>query len=1019
MPEQVIKDIPDFYDREVDLTTKTQQPSGIPFAVIGTAQKGPAFVPVSLAATEDRLQKFGSTDPKYPAQYGLEETLKNRNSALFMRILGAGANETVADIQSTQTAGIVRNAGFKLSGSLVTAGTDNRGKGFVQFLVAKHVVSASEALGMPMFTDNDSYTLSSSYVHLVRAAIFTANDTRIMLMGSEAFANGLDDLTTVNNTTTSPLYRKFGLVISSSAGASFATTDGVAGIKFLTASLDPSSRDYIGKTLNTDPERFETEKHLLYLDFPVDNEIAAVASGSGNDDSVAIYSGSSNTSSNSGLTSLSFLEAFGRFDTRYKAPASPWFISQPFGNKEYDLFKFEALDDGEFANIKTKISISNLRASTDPNNQYGTFSVIIRDYEDSDFDMKVLERFSNLSLDPEADNYIAKIIGDKKVYFNFDVENEDDRRLINSGKYGNKSKYVRIIMNTAVEEKRIPALTLPFGFRGIKTLLTNQDLVDSAPSLARLSCSGSATAKLPGSLVPPLPLRFKVTRGEVKSSPGFTGEVGTQEVVDSRLYWGIKFERNTTPLNSNVSNEKNKIIDSFAKFQGIEKLDVIVTGSVADSFNNNKFTLAKVVLQPDVTTANLTATADIYMKNAAYIRNASNNTSTYNVTDGASSRVSFATLINTNNLATTFNKFTDYLKFTTILQGGFDGVNILDKNSKRLIDRATSTESSSIGYGAAHASYTPTGFGSNQNGSSLDNSAIFSYRTAIDIMTEPNISNMNVLAIPGIREPLITDYALEKTRDKHQMSFAVIDIPQYDSTGVRVFDGETTRFVDPDQTANTFDGRALDFNNGAAYFPSVVRKDDILNKNVYVPATVAALSTMAFGDKVSYPWFAPAGFNRASLDWIKGMNPRSVKSKEREILDLARINSVILFPGEKKYAIFSQKTLQQAKTALDRINVKRLVLEIKRQIVQVANSLMWEQVDSATREQFVRNSTGILSLILSNRGINNFKIICDNTNNSSTDENNRKINGRIEFTPTRAAEKIIIDFIVFPSGVQF
>jgi hypothetical protein len=407
------------------------------------------------------------------------------------------------------------------------------------------------------------------------------------------------------------------------------------------------------------------------------------------------------------------------------------------------------------------------------------------------------------------------------------------------------------------------------------------------------------------------------------------------------------------------------------------------------------------------------------MKNAAYIRNGTNNTSTYTITDGSTSRLTFASLINNSTLASTFNKFSDFLKFTTILQGGFDGVNILDKNSKRMLDRATSTESSSIGYGTAHASYVPTGFNSIQNGYGLENNSVFSYRVGIDIITEPNISNMNIVSVTGIRDPLVTDYLLERTKNKHQLSFALIDIPQYDSSGVRIFDGETNRFIDPEQTATNFDGRALDYNNGAAYFPTILRRDDLQNKIVQVPATVAAISAYSFGDKVSYPWFAPAGFNRASLDWIKGMNPKNIKTKERELLDLARINSVILFPGERKYVIFSQKTLQQAKTALDRINVKRLVIEIKRNIVTIANKLLWEQVDSSTREQFVRNSTSVLSLILANKGINNFKIICDNTNNSENDENNRKINARVEFVPTRAAEKVVIDFVVFPSGVSF
>jgi hypothetical protein len=112
-----------------------------------------------------------------------------------------------------------------------------------------------------------------------------------------------------------------------------------------------------------------------------------------------------------------------------------------------------------------------------------------------------------------------------------------------------------------------------------------------------------------------------------------------------------------------------------------------------------------------------------------------------------------------------------------------------------MLDRATSTESSSIGYGTAHASYVPTGFNSIQNGYGLENNSVFSYRVGIDIITEPNISNMNIVSVTGIRDPLVTDYLLERTKNKHQLSFALIDIPQYDSSGVRIFDGETNRFI--------------------------------------------------------------------------------------------------------------------------------------------------------------------------------------------------------------------------------
>jgi hypothetical protein len=99
-----------------------------------------------------------------------------------------------------------------------------------------------------------------------------------------------------------------------------------------------------------------------------------------------------------------------------------------------------------------------------------------------------------------------------------------------------------------------------------------------------------------GAIIPPIPYRFKVTRGEVSASSTFEGYPGPNEITDTRFYWGVKTERNTNVLNPNISNEPNALISALTKFQGLPLLDVLVTGSYADTFSNNKFTMAKVAL---------------------------------------------------------------------------------------------------------------------------------------------------------------------------------------------------------------------------------------------------------------------------------------------------------------------------------------------------------------------------------------------------------------------------------------
>lgn len=1022
MAELIFKS-PGFYDREIDLSTRVVQPSGTPAAIIGASLKGPAFVPVTLGSFADFETKFGTVSSKLVAPYAVQKWLDNRFACTFVRVLGAGANSTDSDISDTQTKGIVKNAGFKITGSAVSV-TDKRYQGSTQFIVAKHTVTGTEVYGMPMFSDNATFftTGSATDVYLVRGMIFTANDTRLMVMSaSETFVGTLDDVAAIDNGTLSQTYRKFKIVISCSQGSTFGTTDGVSGVKILTASLNPTDSDYIGKILNTDPDKFETARHYLHCDFAVDNELAAIATGTAG--AVAIVSGSAGTSTTSGDTSLTMRDAFGRFDTRFTTPRTSWFISQPFGQTEYNLFYVEAQDDGVYANDKFKISIANLRASADPRNEYGTFALLVRDFDDTDAEPKVLEQFNNLTLDPSSDQYIAKVIGDSKLVFSFDVVNPDDRRLSKEGQNKNRSKYIRVVMDPQVTRKMLPGKALPFGFRGPSMLNTNTMLTDALPvggvsgSIIRFGASGSfgisgsMDDRLLSAVVPPLPYRFKVTRGEVSASSAFEGYPGPNEVVDSRLFWGVKFERNTNVMNPNVANEANPLIAAIAKFQGISKLDVLLTGSTTDTFNSNKFTLARVALS-NLTVADVTGSAAQHMKEAAYIRNGTVDPTSYTVADTNGDRVTLATLLMSASNASDFNRFSDFTKFTTILFGGWDGTNILDKNASRLNDKATSGETS----GGSNASFVSPGFAVNQNGTGKTNSSIFSYQTAVGIITDPIESQHNLLAIPGIREPFVTDDAAAKTKD-HALSMYVMDLPYYDSNGTRIFDGENNRYIDSTETADNFESRVIDNNCVATYFPNVVMDDEINSRKVVVPASVAAMAALGYNDRVAAPWWAPAGFNRAALNFVSLTQVRMNQPDKDRLIDV-RINPIVRFPREG-YVINSQNTLQQQKSALSSINVKRMILDVKRQIIDIANRIVWDQVSQQTRTEIQKQFSAVLSLVQSKAGIELFKVICDDTNNTVEDANENKMNVQIRLVPTRSVEYIAIDFIVTQSGVQF
>jgi phage tail sheath protein FI len=177
------------------------------------------------------------------------------------------------------------------------------------------------------------------------------------------------------------------------------------------------------------------------------------------------------------------------------------------------------------------------------------------------------------------------------------------------------------------------------------------------------------------------------------------------------------------------------------------------------------------------------------------------------------------------------------------------------------------------------------------------------------------------------------------------------------------------------------------------------------------------LGALGFNDKVAYPWFAPAGFNRGSLTAVRNVDVR-LSSGDRNTLYDARINPIASFPNEG-FVIFGQKTLQIAQSALDRVNVRRMLLEVKRLVLRAANQLVFEQNTPATRQRFVGQVRPLLSVVQAQAGIESFDVVMDETNNTQADVESNRLNGRIVVKPTRSIEYIAIDFVITNSGVIF
>ena len=1136
MAEQTFKS-PGFYPREVDIGLPTTSPQGTPAGVIGVAQRGPAFIPVTVASLDDFIKTFGDLNQHMAGPYALAEYLKTQQACTYMRVLGAGSNNSAADFLTTARQGTVRNAGFRLSGSEISgkassvpgapafnSSVPGGAVGAVTFINALHEISGSqEGTGFPMFSQNDSFPVSvlenlqeaahsqksASGVVLTRAMILVATGTRLQLLdgdngafvGTDIYpqpnvggpssgrnwtdaaygdqATPFGDFSTADSSfvNTEGTRKGFKLVISSSTQDFGAAPSGLTGLRVLTASLDPSNINYISNVLNTDPLKFQQESHLLYAHWPVDHDICRLSPITG---SVALCSGSKAHSNTSGEISPSeFLQAYGRFDARYTSPRTTMFISQPYAGTEWDLFYLEALDDGAHANDKFKASISNLRKSADPSYPYPSFDVEIRKFTDTDKVRVILESFTECNLDARSSNYIGKRIGDIKYKVNFDSEYDDEKNIIVTGQWPVKSAYVRVQLSKQLKDGDIPKSAGVFGFRGIPTLKTTNSLTDLSGSvlsyngvalgqtnldagnlankLPRLWSSGAMGAsadpddgaspaksiarRLRFGIVPPLPFRFKCTKGALQDNPTWVGQAGADERANKNLYWGVQNTLlvasssqvetglNNTVLQPNAGATLNRVVDAYTKFVGIKKMDTLVTGTGADVFNNNKFTLSRVALRTQLDAAGhisfLTGALKTEMKEAAYIRNGVASTTDGTIIDPKATglnRITFATLFATSSAV--WNRFSPYAKFTNVFYGGFDGLNILDKDQFFMNDRATSAD---VSGGKAATDYTDSGLGTQTNGTSNPagtgnkNQNITAYNFASRIMTNKYQSMINILAVPGIRSDLVTDTVSDLVRE-YGLAIYIMDIPGYDENGRRLYADSVER-PQVKQTTLELEMKNIDNNYVATYFPDVFATDPQTGRIVRQPASNAVLGALGLNDRMQSPWFAPAGFSRGSLASVSNTTLRLAAS-DRDTLYEGRINPIATLPtagsnNNPGFVIFGQKNLQSTPSALDRVNVRRMLLELKRQIINVARRLLFEQNTPAVRSRFVSNVTPILASIQAAQGIERFRVVMDDTNNTESDRLNHRLNGRIIVVPTRSVEFIAMDFIIDQAGVTF
>jgi hypothetical protein len=660
-----------------------------------------------------------------------------------------------------------------------------------------------------------------------------------------------------------------GVTVNPLAEFDINVTGATGGAKVFTCSLDSTSPKYITKVLGTSPFDKNGTDVPLYVHEVYPN----------------LTKNLYNQGSISGLSLTEVYNAEGdNFSNSWDTPMSPTVVSEVRGGKVDDLFDVITISDGNSANQEVKITIQNINTET------GEFDILVRDFNDTDENMSVLEKFSRCSMNPDVAGYVARKIG------------------TSNGEYTLNSKYIMLSMDV-----NAPSNAFPAGFKGF----TNATL------------SGSTT-------------------------------------LGSVLYKTEFFDSgdNIGPAGSPYS---------------------------ATTSNGDKFRKTSLGLSSD---GNFSYDADLFKYKGS---------GTLNSTDGFHLSINASSITGTTYQTTPYdlegltdeanNKLTNinFRKFTFAVCGGFDGWDIYRQ-----------VRTYGDGYIFGKLTYIS---GHTTNGGLFDtaagNSDYYAYLEGIQTYANPEAVDINVFATPGINffdHSSLTTQAIDMIETDRADSIYIISAPN-ETIAANVIDD--------------LDGIAVDSNYSATYWPWIQVRDTDNATQLYIPPTGEVVKNIALTDNVSYPWFAVAGYSRGLVNAIKAQ--KKLTLDERDSLYAARINPIATF-SDTGTIIWGNKTLQVRESALDRINVRRLLLRARKLISAVAVRLLFEQNDDQVRQEFLRLVNPILESIKKERGLYDFRV---SVSNDPEDIDANTLRGKIYIKPTRSLEFIDLEFVITPTGASF
>ena len=802
------------------------------------------------------------------------------------------------------------------------------------------------------------------------------------------------------------------------------------------ASFNPVATDailgtsiYIPNVLNTDPTKIREAGHYLYTHYDIYESQAQASSfsivnptkewttltGDKLIDCAFLVTSSipRNATDSSGVLTIPNFE---NFSDRYQTAKSPTVISQYLNRKQHDLFKFHALDDGTIGSDQLKITISGI-TPPEKEDDYGTFDVTVRSITDVDsYSLNAVsgsESFVGCNLNPSSDNYVAKMIGDEYYYYNFDAKRADGKRLTLSGEHGNASTLIRVEVSDAVKNQTLPTKILPAGFRGFGHLVTSGSSIMINPQhpLGGTSAGSVVTASTGWGhkiIEPPIP--YRIRNSDEKGSGLPTGA----RTLDSNLTWGVDTTIFHTIKRPNQNLAFNDSIKSYTKYfpsfttvrqkafvsDNVGTADSDGTVYDVDKFNNNKFSIENLLVH-------VSADDNLRTDQWAY--------SKYSRGRKKEPLMDSSLIEKSGDLIRFFNfekdltpasttTVTPFIRFTFLLQGGFDGVNMFSAQAQQFSNLAAYYEMLDSAQGNKEGQVTAA------------------YITALKMLEDKSEVDITLLALPGIRIEAITNQAIETSESRFD-TFYIMDVEEVDSEGALLLTGSFPDVAvgpNPALTASRFRSRALNSSFVGAYFPDIqmLKPQSPIGTLVYVPPSVSALRVYGrmFADGSVQ---APAGYIRGKIA-SEGTTGQAIQTKINmsginetetvETLYKVAINPII--GTDDGLVLFGQRTLlTTANSMLQRISVRRMIIDIRRYCRSAARAILFDQNREDVLKNFRELINPIMSSMLSRGGISRYKVVVDETTTTQADIENNTVRGKVFLQPNKSDEIIQVDFV--------